>query len=157
MVTEQGVIEDVSGQRTLVRIKKSSACATCESRGNCEVVSGKSMVVEVANDLGGGKGDHVELSVPSGAFLKLSLLVYIFPVVALMAGAFAGGVCAPFLHITPTLASVMGGFLVMGITFYSLKRFDRSLRARSKFRPRMTHILFRSEIHQVDPGRSSYI
>ena len=74
MVTEQGIIEEVSGQKALVRIKKSSACATCESRGNCEVVSGKSMVVEVANDLGGGKGDRVELSVPSGAFLKLSYL-----------------------------------------------------------------------------------
>jgi len=41
------------------------------------------------------------------------------------------------------LASVIGGFLVMGITFYALKRFDRSLRARSEFRPRMTRILHR--------------
>ena len=157
MVTEQGIIEEVSGQKAQVRIKKSSACATCESRGDCEVTSGKSMVVEVANDFGGGKGDHVELSVPSGAFLKLSLLVYIFPVVALMAGAFAGGMCASFLHITSTLASVMGGFLVMGITFYALKRFDRSLRARSEFRPRVTRILFRSEIHQADPYKPSSI
>lgn len=143
MVTEQGIIEEESGQKALVRIKKSSACATCESRGNCEVASGKSMVVEVANDLGGGEGDHVELSVPSGAFLKLSLLVYVLPVVALIAGAFAGGMCAPFLHMPPTLASVIGGFLVMGVTFYALKRFDRSLRARSEFRPRMTRILHR--------------
>jgi len=143
MVTEQGVIEDVSGQRTLVRIKKSSACATCESRGNCEVVSGKNMVVEVANDLGAGKGDHVELSVPSGAVLKLSLLVYILPVVALIAGAFAGGAFAGVLHVPLSLASVIGGFLVMGITFYALKRLDRSLRPRSEFHPRMTRILHR--------------
>jgi len=157
MVNEQGIIEEVSGQKALVRIKKSSACGTCESRGDCEVASGKSMVVEVVNDLGGGEGDHVELSVPSGAFLKLSLLVYILPVVALIAGAFAGGMCAPFLHMTPTLTSVIGGFLVMGITFYALKRFDRSLRARSEFRPRMTRILFRSEIHQSDVGKSSRV
>ena len=155
MVTEQGVIENVSGKKTLVRIKKSSACATCESRGDCAVDSGKSMVVEVANDLGGGEGDHVELSVPSGAFLKLSLLVYILPVLALMAGAFAGGAFAGVLHVPLSLASVIGGFLVMGITFYALKRFDRSLRARSEFRPRMTRILFRSEIHQSDVGKSS--
>ncbi|MBW2615370.1 MAG: SoxR reducing system RseC family protein [Deltaproteobacteria bacterium] len=155
MVNEQGIIEEVSGQKALVRIKKSSACGTCESRGDCEVASGKSMVVEVVNDLGGGEGDHVELSVPSGAFLKLSLLVYILPVVALIAGAFAGGVCAPFLHITPTLASVIGGFLVMGITFYALKRFDRSLRARSEFRPRMTRVLLRSDPHQSDSVKPS--
>jgi len=155
MVTEQGVIEDVSGQKTLVRIKKSSACATCESRGSCEVVSGKSMVVEVANDLGAGQGDHVELSVPSGSFLKLSLLVYILPVVALMAGAFAGGSLAGVLHMPLPLASVIGGFLVMGITFYALKRFDRSLRSRSEFRPRMTRILLRSGTPQSDSDRAS--
>ncbi|MBW1869401.1 MAG: SoxR reducing system RseC family protein [Deltaproteobacteria bacterium] len=107
MVREQGIIEDVSGRKTLVRIKKSSACAT------------------------------------SGAFLKLSLLVYILPVVALIAGAFAGGAFAGVLHVPLSLASVIGGFLVMGITFYALKRFDRSLRARSEFRPRMTRILHR--------------
>lgn len=150
MVTEQGVIEDVSGRKTLVRIEKSSACATCESRGDCSVDSGKSMVVEVANDLGGGEGDHVELSVPSGAFLKLSLLVYILPVVALIAGAFAGGALAGVLHMPLSLASVIGGFLVMGITFYALKRFDRSLRARSEFRPRMTRILHRGESPRED-------
>ncbi len=143
MVTEQGIIEDVSGRKILVRIKKSSACATCESRGDCGVDSGKNMVVEVANDLGGGEGDHVELSVPSGAFLKLSLLVYILPVVALIAGAFAGGAFAGVLRVPISLASVIGGFLVMGITFYALKRFDRSSRASRKFQPRMTRILHR--------------
>jgi sigma-E factor negative regulatory protein RseC len=143
MVTEQGIIEEVSGQKALVRIKKRSACATCESRGNCEVVSGKSMVVEVANDLDAGKGDHVELSVPSGAFLKLSLLVYILPVVALMAGAFAGGEFAAPLHLQPTPASIVGGCLAMAVTFYALKRLDRSSRASRKFQPRMTRILHR--------------
>lgn len=150
MVTEQGVIEEVSGQNALVRIGKSSACATCESRGDCEVASGKSMVVEVANDLGGGEGDQVELSVPSGTFLKLSLLVYILPVVALMAGAFAGGAFARLLHVPLSLASVIGGFLVMGFAFYALKRFDRSLRARGEFRPRMTRILLRLNTPRIE-------
>ena len=147
MVREQGIIEDVSGRKTLVRIKKSSACATCESRSDCGVDSGKNMVVEVANNLGGGKGDHVELSVPSGAFLKLSLLVYILPVIALIAGAFAGGALAGVLHMPLSLASVIGGFLAMGVTFYALKRFDRSSRASSKFQPRMTRILHREVSH----------
>ena len=155
MITEQGIIEEVSGQKALVRIKQSSACATCESRGDCELVSGKSMVVEVANDLEGGEGDHVELSVPSGAFLKLSLLVYILPVVALIAGAFAGGAFAGVLHVPLSVASVIGGFLAMGITFYALKRLDRSLRARSEFRIRMTRVILRSGTPQSDSGRPS--
>ncbi|MBW1734448.1 MAG: SoxR reducing system RseC family protein [Deltaproteobacteria bacterium] len=155
MVTERGIIEDVTGQKTLVRISKSSACATCESRGSCEVSSGRSMLVEVANDLGGGKGDHVELSVPSGALLKLSLLVYILPIATLIGGAFAGAAVAGALGLPVSLASVLAGFLFMGITFYLLKRLDRSSRDRGKFQPRMTRIFPRSDHRQPDSDRSS--
>lgn len=143
MVTEQGVIEKVSGLKAMVRIEKTSACATCESRDACDVGSDKNMVVEVANDLGAGEGDHVEISVSSGSFLKLSILVYFLPVVALVAGALAGGEFAAPLHLQPTLTSIVGGCLSMAVTFYALKRLDRSSRARRKFQPRMTRILYR--------------
>ena len=150
MVTEQGVIERVSGQKAMVRIERTSACATCESRGACEVGSDKNMVVEVANYLGAGKGDYVEISVSSGSFLKLSILVYFLPVVALVAGAFAGGEFAAPLHLQPTPASIVGGCLAMAITFYALKRIDRSSRATRKFQPRMTRILHRGESPRED-------
>ena len=143
MVSEQGVIEEVSGQKALVRIEKTSACATCGSRGACEAVSDKAMIVEVTNDLGAGKGDRVEISVSSGSFLKLSILVYFLPVVALVAGALAGGELSAPLHLHPTLASILGGCSAMAVTFYALKRLDRSSRASRKFQPRMTRILHR--------------
>ncbi|MBC8419274.1 MAG: SoxR reducing system RseC family protein [Desulfobacteraceae bacterium] len=141
MVSEQGVIEEVSGQKALVRIEKTSACATCGSRGACEAVFDKAMIVEVTNDLGAGKGDRVEISVSTGSYLKLSLFVYFFPVVALIAGAIAGGTWAHVFQLHPTLASIVGGCLAMGITFYALKRLDRSSYAKSEFQPRMTRIL----------------
>lgn len=69
----------------------------------------KDMIIKVANDLGAGKGDRIEISIPSGSFLMLSLLVYILPVAALIAGAFAGGSVARALHMNLTLATLCAG------------------------------------------------
>jgi sigma-E factor negative regulatory protein RseC len=144
MITEQGIVEEVSGRKATVRVEKSSACATCQSRESCQEGSGREMIIEVANEIGAATGDRVEISIPSGSFLILSLLVYLLPVAARIAGAVAGGAVARALHFNLTLASIAGGSLAMGITFYALKRLDRSTRAQKQFQPRMTRLLFRS-------------
>jgi sigma-E factor negative regulatory protein RseC len=145
MITEQGIVEGVSGLRAVVRVEKSSACASCQSRDSCTETSGKNMVIEVANDLGASEGDRIEISIPGGSFLILSLLVYLFPVAALIAGAVAGGAFAGLLNMNVTFASILGGGIGIGVTFYALKRVDRSTRAQKEFRPRMTRILVRSD------------
>jgi len=146
MITEQGIIETVSGLRAMVRVEKSSACASCQSRESCHEASGKDMIIEVANDLGAREGDRIEISIPGGSFLILSLLVYLLPVAALIAGAVLGGAFAGALHMNGTVASIVGGCLGIGVTFYGLKRLDRSTRGQKEFRPRMTRILRRSEL-----------
>jgi len=145
MISEQGFVERVSGGKAVVRIARSSACTACQSRESCGEALGKDMIVEVANDLGAREGDRIEIGIRSGLFLILSLLIYLLPVTALIGGAVAGGASAGALHMNPTVASIVGGFLCMAVTFYVLKRFDRSARAQKEFGPKMTRILMRSE------------
>ena len=153
MITEQGIVEEVSGRNVVIRIEKTSACATCQSRESCGEASGKDMIIEVANELGVGKGDRIEISIPSGSFLMLSLLVYILPVAALIAGAFAGGAFARALHINLTMASIAGGCLATVVTFYALKCFDKSPLAWKEFHPRMTRVIFRSDTSHPGNGQ----
>jgi sigma-E factor negative regulatory protein RseC len=147
MIIEQGIVDRVSGQKASVRVEKSSACASCQSRDSCRETSGRDMLIEVANDLGAGKGDRIEISIPAGSFLLLSILVYLLPVAALIGGAVLGGAVGGAFAINPTstFASIAGGCLGMGIAFYALKRLDRSARAQRDLRPRMTRILLRSD------------
>ena len=153
MVTEEGVIEKTRNQKALVRIKKRSACTRCDSRSSCGVDSGKRIVVEVANNVQAKVGDRVEVSVPVGSLLKLSLFVYILPVVALIIGAYLGEVCAQFLHLRPSVSSIAMGALGMGITFCLLKLYDRSSRADAKYSPHITRIIFSVESPQYDDNR----
>jgi len=144
MITERGIIDKISGRKATVRIQKSSACSSCESRDSCDVHGGKPMEIEVNNRLKAGEGDQVEVSIPSGTFLLLSLYVYFIPVAALIAGAYVGGtLLAPGLGLSETPCSIVLGFLAMGVTFIFLRRFDKTPGASRKYRPRMTRIVSR--------------
>ena len=142
MITEQGVIDTISGQKATVQIQRSSACASCESKDSCEVHKGKPMVVEVENRLKAHEGDRVEVSIPSGTFVILSLYVYFIPVAALMAGAYVGGTfLAPRLGVNGSACAILLGFLSMAVAFILLRRFDKTPGANKKYRPRMTRIV----------------
>ena len=143
MPKEEGLVKEVSRKKAVIQIERSSACAHCKERAKCEIVSsGKEVLVEVGNDLNAAVGDRVEISMPAGSLLKLSLLVYFFPIGALLIGAYAGALIAGAFHAQSTPGAVVGGGLAFGITFYVLKWIDRGGKISDKYQPKMTRILF---------------
>ena len=144
MITERGIIDKIRGRKATVKIQRSSSCASCESRDSCEVHKGKPMAIEVDNRLKAQENDLVEISMPSGAFLILSLYVYFIPVAALIGGAYVGGTfLAPRLGLNATGCSVVLGFLAMGVAFLILRYYDKTPGANRKYRPRMMRIVKR--------------
>jgi sigma-E factor negative regulatory protein RseC len=99
------------------------------------------MLVEVQNRLQAGVGDRVEIAVPTGTLLKLSMLVYFLPIIALIVGAYAAGEWAAARQADPTLASIIGGGATLAVVFFLLQRLDRRRRARAEYQPRMTRLL----------------
>ena len=99
------------------------------------------MFIEVTNHLQAKTGDHIEIKMPTGSFLKLSLLVYILPIVALIAGAYFGAEISEYLHFHSTPVSIAGGAIAMIIAFKVLRMIDRSVQSTEKYQPRMTRIL----------------
>ncbi|MFO7785139.1 MAG: SoxR reducing system RseC family protein [Thermodesulfobacteriota bacterium] len=146
MLSEKGVVEKVSSQTAVVLVERSSACGHCKSQGACEVLSGRTMRIEVANELGAKEGDHVEITVPAASVLKLSFLVYLVPIAALVAGAYVGDLWAEGKGADPTLYAVTAGILAMIGTFLLIKRFDQAAsQPSSEHRPRMSRIYPPSE------------
>jgi sigma-E factor negative regulatory protein RseC len=140
MVSEQGIVEKVTKNSAYIKVVRTSACNHCNSKDSCNV-SEKNMVIEVNNSLNAKEGDLVEISVPEGTFIMLSLMIYIFPVVALMAGAFLGNYLSTLLNTDPSLTSVITGTLFLVTSFVVLKMIDRRKNTRDKYYPRMTRIV----------------
>jgi len=141
MISEQGIIERISNKTAYVKVARSSACRHCSSKDSCNI-SDRDMIVEVINRLNAKEGDRVEISVPEGTFLKLSLLVYISPVIALMTGAFLGNYLATLSGINPSAAAAVTGALFLVIAFIGLKIFENKKKAGDRYYPRMTRIIF---------------
>ena len=141
MISEQGVIKEIRHKKAFIRIQSNSACDHCESRGACHLISDKEMMIEVPNDLDAQVGDLVDVSLPTQSFIKISLLVYLLPVVSLIIGAYTGEILAPSFHVQPTIASIIGGGFAVGITIYVLKKIDRVVKMKDTYQPRMTRII----------------
>lgn len=141
MERERGIVQQAGGSTATIRIQKSSYCATCGSRDKCQTLSDRDMLIEVTNDLHAKEGDQVEITVPTRSLLKLSLLVYLLPIVLLIVGAYIGGEWAQSSQSDPTLPSVIGGMGAMILSFLILKGFDRKLRGKQEYSPRMLRIL----------------
>ncbi len=140
MLSEQGIIEKVTDQKATVRVRRSSDCAHCSSRISCDI-SNSDMLVEVSNDLQAKVGDLVEISIPEGTVLKLSVFVYLFPVIALMIGAFLGEFIADFLQSRSSWPAIFLGMIFFGLAFCVLKIFERKKMSGGAYNPKMTHIV----------------
>jgi len=118
---EKGKVIKVENGVAQVEMERTSACARC---GICLSSSGDKPILYVKDSIGARPGDEVFLSVESKEILKAAFLVYLFPLVGLIAGYFLG------LKVFRTEAT---GILFAGIGFFTtlffLYQYDKRLKA----------------------------
>ena len=87
---------------------------------------------------------------PEGALLKVSALVYLLPIIALMTGAFIGGSLSATLGTGQSMTAIAGGAVFMGIAFGVLKIIEHSKGPVRGLYPRMTRIISSAPSLQSD-------
>ena len=141
MIKEKGVVEKIARRKAVVKLRRSAGCDACEARGSCHAEGEKEMRVEVENELHAREGDTVEVSMPTRSVAKMALVVYLGPVAALIAGAFAGDALGRSIPWNSPLAPVVGGLVLLAASLLALRGYDRFARSRPEYHPRMTGIL----------------
>ena len=113
MAIEQGIVVGMGNggnQTAWVETVRSSACESCASKESCNAGSGKQKV-EAVNEIGARVGDRIHLSISSGALLKATFLLYMFPILCMLAGAFAGNAMAGAFDASSSLTSMAGALI----------------------------------------------
>lgn len=114
MSAERGIVEKVEPGWAWVKTKRSSACASCDSRHHCSVVEGgDQMVVKAQNTVHAKKGDEVELYLSTKTKLKSTAIVYLIPVLGIFVGAFSAEPLSNALGLNPSLG--MAVFTLTGL------------------------------------------
>ncbi len=141
MATEKGIVIRTDSSGAWVKTVKSNACEGCASKGSCQAMGGEDMEVKVINDIGATVGDRIVLSFRTAALLKATFLIYVFPILVLIAGAAIGQKYAPFFGFTPTGFSVVVGFSFFFTAVLVVKTSANRLVKKNEYRPKIIKIL----------------
>lgn len=144
MATEEGIVCRIDAGTAWIATSRSSACETCASRGSCSTLnSGREMEVQAVNTAGAQVGDRVVISFETASLLKLTFLLYIFPILTMFAGALLGQTTAPFLHFDATTLSVACALLFFLLAFCLVRVSGNRLARKDEYRPKVVRILKR--------------
>ena len=143
MATEEGVVLRIGSRTAWVKTQKTKSCEGCSSRGACSVMGGggEDMEVQAINAAGGKVGDRVVLSFDTSSLLKASFLLYVFPIICMLVGAFAGMQVAPAVNFDASIVSAICAFSFFGLSFLFVKSKGNRMAQKDEYRPKIIRIL----------------
>jgi len=145
MATEEGIVVEAGPTGARVKTTRSGACESCASRGSCSTIGGgKEMEVEALNPAGAREGDHVAINFESSALLKISFLLYVFPVICMLAGALLGHWLGSALGFSGSAVSVVLAVLFFLLAFLIIKLRGDKLAQKDAYRPKIVRIIKRA-------------
>jgi len=141
MFTEEGIITSTSETMAWVKTVRSKACESCDACGSCESTdTGKGMIVQVSNTINAYEGDRVVIGFKTAPSLKLTFMLYIFPIILLIAGAATGQSLAPRFGTDPSITSLLGGLICFAVAFTIIRMTSNRLSKSQEFKPFLIRI-----------------
>ncbi len=141
MATEEGVVTQIGQVDTAwVKTVRSSSCEGCASHDSCES-AGKDMKVKAINLVGAKVGDRIVLNFQTGALLRATFLLYVFPIICMIIGAVVGQKIAPVLGYSSSVMSVFAGFLFFAMAVLVIKIKSDTMSQKQEYQPKIIRIL----------------
>jgi len=142
VATEQGIVTHIgpADNTAWVKTVRSSTCEGCASKDSCEA-AGNDMKVKAINLAGAKVGDPIVLYLQTGAMLRATFLLYVFPIICMIIGAVAGQKIAPMLGYSPSVMSVFVGLLLFVIAVLVIKIRSDSMAGKQEYQPKIIRIL----------------
>ncbi len=143
-----GTVLTVHGAHARIETSRRGVCDGCAEQSKCavdEVASkGVSEQLTARNPIEAQPGDQVEFELPGRTELKISLLVWIVPLVGLLGGAAAGANAHQLLPVDRDLATLIGLLLGAALAFGLVILIDRRLRGHAQLIPEIRKVLQRA-------------
>ncbi len=146
MITKEGIITTATLSQAWVKTVRSSECESCEAKDSChESDNEKEIIVQVENTINAGIGDRVIIGFRTAQLLQLTFMLYVFPIILLIAGAAAGQIAAPIIHTNQSITSLFSGFVCFAIAFMIIRKLNDKLATQKKYMPFTIRIMHRKQ------------
>jgi sigma-E factor negative regulatory protein RseC len=140
VLKRSGVVRAVQGRMAVVMTRMEPECESCKAKEACLALGGGGAHAEIKarNTAGAEVGDIVTISMTGSSLVKASFLVYMLPILALIAGIVLGHWLSKVIPVNENiLVGVLGLFGFSG-TFVWLKKKGDTLSNRPGFLPEIT-------------------
>jgi len=147
-MSRTGTIVKLSGHHALVATTRRGICDGCQEASHCALDASSAgdtdQVPEelmARNPLQAKPGDRVEFDLEGHTELKLSLLVWIVPLLGLIAGAILGATFHPLLALDRDAATLLGLAAGAAVAFAIVMRIDRKVAKDERLVPVILKVL----------------
>jgi sigma-E factor negative regulatory protein RseC len=143
---QTGVVIGLEGAKAKIKLQRHTACGDC---GACQVSKNQlTMIFDADNNVGAKTGDFVEIDMESVDLLSAVVLIYVYPLIALIIGIFAGYYGMLALGIEDRAAQGFGaiiGILAAALIYAIIKLKENKLKIMKKYKPTITSIVNNEE------------
>ncbi len=143
MPTEEGRVLKTDDTTALVQTTRSAGCEGCQSRHTCHTMggSGQESAVEAVNTIGAREGDQVVLEFSTGSLMKGTFLIYMFPILCLLAGAGIGVKLSPlFAGLDESVLPAVIGFGAFVLSIILVVFLGNRLALKDAYKPRIIRV-----------------
>lgn len=139
---EAGVVTSIKDNIAKVLVQRRSECEKCAATNICEPAGG-GMEIEALNPIQAKVGQTVKIAIKPQAYLRGSIIIYGFPLIAFIAGAILGKNIGEtyFKDVNSDVASAILGFISLIITFIIIKIWSKKAETRLEYKPVIEEIL----------------
>lgn len=138
MLEETGMVVGTEKGYAWVETSRQTSCGSCEAKG-CgtgalsKVFGNKPTHIKAENAIDAVAGEQVVLGIEESALIKVSMAVYLIPLLALMAGALIGESVAKQMLWDIDFSAVIFAIVGFVMALLWLRRFNRRVANQSNF------------------------
>jgi sigma-E factor negative regulatory protein RseC len=148
---EEGLVRSLHGRLAQVEMVQTDACQHCSAQGVCHAMGGEKVrSIAAENQAGAQVGDRVLLAAPRRGVLGAGFLVYMVPVLALIAGAAVGQKLGPDWGLSVQNGAVLTGLGSLAAAWLVLRQVSRKLGQKSSFKVRIVRVVRKGDSNAVD-------
>jgi sigma-E factor negative regulatory protein RseC len=100
----------------------------------------KAMMIEANDPIGVQENQIVRLSIPTGSAVQAAFVVYIIPLIALIAGVLLGEYLGRIFGVT-NLLEIAGGAVFLGLSLLIVRYYNNLFGQQVKNQPVIVHVI----------------
>jgi sigma-E factor negative regulatory protein RseC len=142
LAKEEGIVLRTGSGTAWVRTVRTDACDSCEAKDACNMLGGgKDSEIEAVNKIGAKTDDRVIIGFESSSLLKASFLIYIFPILFMIAGALTGQKLSIRYGLNETLFPAVSAFISFAASFIIVRILGNRMAGKDAYKAKIIRIV----------------